>query len=168
MNPDLDAHARECGACAALAERERAVEAGLAALRSSLRESTPPASLERKLLAEFEQTRRGRRRFVVWAVWAAAACVVLVMVFAGVGRRRDEPVARNSDGHAVYYALPGMPPADGNAQVMRVRLPSRELQRFGFRVAGPGEVVEADVIVGRDGLPRAIRVAGPLEQLMEQ
>jgi hypothetical protein len=48
----------------------------------------------------------------------------------------------------------------GDAMVVRVELPIEELRLTGLAVdAGrPGTVVQADVLLGIDGLPRAIRL----------
>jgi len=73
---------------------------------------------------------------------------------AGVGRARDEGVLR-------FVALPtavGLPGLE-SGRIVRVELSTAMLPAYGFDLdpGTPSGVVEADLLVGQDGQPRAIR-----------
>ena len=66
---------------------------------------------------------------------------------------------RQSSFVPLLFSDDALPLAD--APVVRMQLPAEELRLAGVTVQGvsPGASVEADVLLGADGLPRAIRVA---------
>jgi hypothetical protein len=58
-----------------------------------------------------------------------------------------------------FYPLMDTPPPFERGELVRVSLPASALRRAGFEVegAGPDDTVEADVLMGEEGLARAIR-----------
>ena len=86
-----------------------------------------------------------------------------------VSRRATAPRARPAPGEtasprpmAVFVMLPGselMPPAQ-DLQILRVRIPRTRMQSLGWpvNVDRLEERVLADVMVGEDGVPRAVRL----------
>jgi hypothetical protein len=61
-----------------------------------------------------------------------------------------------------FYPLMDTPPPTDGDELLRVSLPVSALERAGFVVAGagPDDQVPADVLVGEEGLARAIRFVG--------
>jgi hypothetical protein len=95
---------------------------------------------------------------------APAASVVAVPNLPAPPRGRERmsaayrAVARAPE--APLVTLAADPPLDGESlQIVRMRVPREALQAFGISVTGPNlsTVVEVDVVVGGDGLPRDIR-----------
>ena len=150
------------------------LDADLAQLRAALRDVTPPPPDEQVLRAQFREHRRkhlenaaveragGSRRLPL----AAAAAVVLAVGAAAVFLPRGEngapatvaAEAPRSAQPAVgafqpLLSSPGLPSSSYN--VVRVRIP---LSAFAV-VPGTaqGGTIEADLLVGEDGLARAIR-----------
>ena len=122
-----------------------------------------------------------RRHVRAW--FAAAALLVLAVTAWRVAGRRPSPAdsaaaveteraraaasqasepARQAGGQeAAFVALPiavGLPALE-SGRIVRVSLPAAELPAYGFIVEPRpiGGAVEADVLVGQDGQPRAIR-----------
>jgi hypothetical protein len=127
-----------------LGEDERQLIRGLEAL-AHLDEGAPP-ELRVRLGAEFQ--RKVRAHPVRWlTVAAAAAVVVLAMVLSPTAR---QPQSTVSPDLASFIPLDSEPVNAGI--VVRVRLPRSALLDEG----GPGEV-EADVLLGEDGLAHAVR-----------
>jgi hypothetical protein len=78
------------------------------------------------------------------------------------GRERMSAAYRAVTGtpEAPLVTLAADPPLEGELlQIVRMRVPREALQAFGISVADPNlaTVVEVDVVVGGDGLPRDIR-----------
>ena len=103
-------------------------------------------------MAEFRAQRaRARRR--TWTAWAGVAAAVVLAV-AGYMRQQEtdrgtaavRPV-QNLDGFVAIGPGPVVEP-DGFAPVVRMRIPSRD-PRAGM--------MEVDVVVGRDGVAKAVR-----------
>ncbi len=73
----------------------------------------------------------------------------------------DEPESLSANDFLVFDYARNLPPAD-STQLMRVRMPRATLAPLGIqlpREARNSEFVNADFLVGSDGVPRAIRVA---------
>ncbi len=58
-----------------------------------------------------------------------------------------------------FYPLMDTPPPFERGELVRVSLPASALQKAGFEVegAGPDDKVEVDVLMGEEGLARAVR-----------
>jgi hypothetical protein len=148
--------------------QERSLNRALRALaEAEPREA--PAYLEQRLLAAF-RARRRRRSLERWGIGAAAvaiaACLALVMLLAP-----HLPGRAPSASPAVAASLPletaefvPLPDADMDlpleeATVVRVELPLSALAAIGMPVtdARSGERIEADILLGQDGLARGVR-----------
>lgn len=73
----------------------------------------------------------------------------------------DEPEAISAKDFLVFDYARTLPPAD-STQLMRVRMPRERLEPLGIplpRETRNDDFVNADLLVGSDGVPRAIRVA---------
>jgi hypothetical protein len=151
------------------------LQAELAQLRAALRDVTAPSPDEQVLRAQFREhlrkhtsnaaaERAGGSRRIPLA--AAAAVVLAVGAAATVFMLRDESAApatvaadAPSDAHPAVGAFqplsssPGLP--SSSYSVVRVRIP---VSAFAV-VPGTAEggTIEADLLVGEDGLARAIR-----------
>jgi hypothetical protein len=153
-------HSRHCETCSAQAVSQRDVSAALAEYSAALGDGAGLGTEARVREAFLKRRRRAGRSG--W-IWTAAAATLLLVTVSMVGvrlRHRTEP-ERN---RRVFYALPGMPlDRDPEARVMRIRVPRSDLRRWGMAVSGTGDLVEAEVLVGNDGLPRGVRVGPTME-----
>jgi len=137
----------------------------LRALRQAERRLEPPAGLEARVLAAFDDRRRqaptgGRSSF---AAMALAAGVLL-----GVGgtvmyyqRTADAPaVPAQQVSESVVFVLEP-PGAEETVRVVRIRVARSALASLGIQTvaAQDGDTVEVDVLVGEDGVARGVRLA---------
>ncbi len=176
---ELRQHLRECPECAARWASERNLDAHLQALREAA-SARPPAEAQcERMMRQFARMHRRRVHAAVrWALAAAAALILAVgvgSVWRGGGPHvlrpagsapetdawADAAEAETPEGSAGYVAVPYAPPlAPGEfVSVVHAELGSVELARMGVFVddLDAGEI-PADVVVGEDGFPRAVRV----------
>jgi hypothetical protein len=124
--------------------------------------------LEEKLLTEFR--RRSRlRRMRSWTstagVGALAAALAVLAWIGPAASRHTAPLldaAVADDAAAGFYALPdadSLPPVESGL-VVRVQMPMASLQLIGFPINPDraSERVEADLLLGQDGLARGVRL----------
>jgi hypothetical protein len=176
----LDAHLGDCAACRELWESERALNVPLSRLRVAFALERSSDHRRVSLMREFDRihgTARSRR--VQWA-FAAAAAVLFVFAL-GLSRPatslsdrtvQDRVAMRLNDDRAGtgdfdetlddggFVEVPYAPPlASGEfVKVVRTELYAAALDRMGVSVpVGNGEF-PAEVVLGEDGLPRAVRV----------
>jgi hypothetical protein len=134
-----------------------------------------PSGVEARLRAEFRRRKR-RRNLRMWApALGLAAAAALALLFSGHANRpatAQKPTAvvvqaiapaADDDSDAGFYPLPeaeGLPPVE-NAMVVRVQLPVSSLQLMGVPIGeeSAGASVQADLLLGQDGLARAVRLA---------
>ena len=161
----LDAHLGSCAGCRARLDRERELTAGLRALAASTAADRPSAALEERLLAAFDAHHAaGRHR---WRPLVAAAAAVLIV--AGVVSRAwdayqeaHHAAAQTAAVSSEFVPWPGaraLPPFE-SGQLVRTELPASVLPLLGLTTTDvTGTTVAADVLVGQDGLARAVRLA---------
>jgi hypothetical protein len=124
-----------------------------------------PPVLEQRLVAEFR--RRGRRRRA-WFSFAGVGAVAAVAVLLWMRPVNTNPTAVPQDTQVLaeeaagFYPLPeadALPPVE-NALVVRVQLPMSSLRLIGLTIdeERAAERIEADVLLGQDGLARGVRV----------
>ena len=120
--------------------------------------------IERAVLAEFDRMRR-RKRGRVWIAAAGAIAASFAAVWLMENRPAREPAASaavEAETEQQFVPIPYVLPPEPyeRVEVVRMRLPVAELIAAGFRMqtADLGAEAEADVIVGQDGRPRAIRL----------
>ena len=178
-------HVEECARCAARMQRAGRLSEGLRAVAAGMARTEAPSRVEARLLTAFRaQTGnpegiRNRRRWIPAATWAAA---IAAMIAAGVFLVRDrapERVERPAP-RAVemalldsassgfegaleegYMLLPGaaqLGAAEG-VNILHVELRRSAMMQVGIEVSPEraDETVQADVMVGTDGLARAVR-----------
>jgi hypothetical protein len=130
----------------------------------------PHANLEQRLLNEFRAYHR-RRRHKWMFVWQSAAVLVLSFALALLLARNTRHVAPSAARNRVQQfdpaALSGFVPLPygesgvplGESVVMRVQLRASDVTALGVSVP-PGntrEQIGADVLIGQDGVARAVR-----------
>jgi hypothetical protein len=133
-------------------------EAGRATPRNA------PEEVEAALRAEFRAHRqRGRRRQISFALIAAS---ILLLMTAALLRVAPKPAPAAARTPGLERTTPFLPMAGREllapmeyGHVIRVRLPRSTMASFGLPVneARAGEMVSADVLLGEDGLARAVR-----------
>ena len=123
-------------------------------LRLEHRSTAAPAHLGARLQERIRW--RGRRRFMMRTAIAAAILLAALMWKPG------QPV--HDPGEAEFVPIPGSEglPVPMGTGVLRVGLPRAALLQFGLKVAPSraAEMVDADFLVGDDGLARAVRFVG--------
>ena len=154
------------------------------------REAPPEVEARLRVQFRSRRRRDAWRRAAVWAVAAAAAMVVFLLVMhqkppapasvhevakqptvvqpeaapvapVKTARRMRRPV-RPQEVVTDFFPLMDPAPPFERGQLLRVELPASAMQMVGLpvredRLADP---VQADVLVGEEGLPRAIRFVG--------
>jgi hypothetical protein len=130
-------------------KNEEILVAGLKALASS-ETSVPPPELEAALLKRLKPA-----RLISWPlVFEFAAAVAILAIAIGTGRA---PKAKESE----FVVVPFVEPIGPNerAQLVRVNVPVGALVKWGLPVNGanPYQRVNAEVVLGEDGLARAVR-----------
>ena len=145
--------------------QQEVVEESLRALRESLRAKRAPGRVEHRLVAAFRERQRNQRQSRRWHWLAAAAAVALILVAVLVLRPDAEAPGQLSPLVAQEVATDYIPvvfgpplEADEFSQVIRISVPRSEMARYGLPVdGGPAARVKADVVLGEDGIARAIR-----------
>jgi hypothetical protein len=177
-------HLKECGNCATRWERHERLAAGLRALGSQMSGVEAPPRLEHRLVSAFRaHSELGdmppRAAWFAVGTWAAAliatAALALFLV-RGHQPERTHRITRSltqlalvdtpSDavGIAAQDGFVPLPNAEELApnetmNVVRVELPRSSVIALGFTIAEEREsdTVQADVMLGADGVPRAVR-----------
>jgi hypothetical protein len=128
-----------------------------------------PLHMEQRLLAEFRKRSRVRRARIWMSAAGVGAMAAAIAVLVWIGPLRAVPGALQQDSvvqadetTADFYPLPdadGLPPVE-SAMVVRVQLPMSSLELIGFPVNQDrdSDPVEAEVLLGQDGLARGVRL----------
>jgi hypothetical protein len=166
-------HLAECSHCAGRWEAEMELSRGMRDVRSAVmrQRSTPDARA--RLMAEFDERQR-HALMHRWLVWGMAAITTLLLVGAlkqvrWTGRgpaprtaqmetdRNAEDLMAENGFVPVPYAAPLAP--GEFVEVVQRELTPAALARMGFEIQSSySSDVTADLMVGQDGLPRAVRV----------
>ncbi|MBI3678866.1 MAG: hypothetical protein HY235_00420 [Acidobacteria bacterium] len=153
-------HLESCGGCRRRLEQERALSSGLAAWACRRREVAAPAAVETAVVAAF----RGRKQKFLkrWPAWAAVPIAAAALLIAVLLWRSDKPqpaapVEMVTEFVPLRYGKP-LEPGEP-IQLIRIQVPQAELLRLGMPVApdSGARLVKADVVLGEDGLAKAIR-----------
>ena len=168
---ELDEHLAGCAACSERLEDERRLTLQLCLAREAAGSLRLSAARRSQLMRKFENTHRSSVQ--PWLKFALAAAALLLLAigllytlrpqkrFAEAG---GDPESLTADGG--FVAIPYVPPlASGEfVSVVRTELQPTALARMGIYVdAGYASSIPADVVVGEDGLPRAVRVVETAE-----
>jgi len=135
-------------------------------LRASV--EVPPADPAREaaLLAAFDAHRARRRQRLSFPAWAAAAALVVITVSLNwivvQPPKAIQPAAPDAPADlSGFVAWPGSsawPPLESGS-LMRVELPVSLLPTLGLSApSSAAGLVPADIVVGQDGLARAVRL----------
>jgi anti-sigma-K factor RskA len=183
---EAHSHAQECESCARQLAEQRALAAALRTAAMEWREIEAPAQVERGLVAAFRsQTDRPERPHrALWLpvlTWASAAAVLVALAVLMLRGGKPEPprhvaprgVELASISTSVnWYAdedvatgdfipLPNAEQVGENedVNVVRMEVPRSAMLAVGLPVSldRASELVEADVMLGSDGLARAVR-----------
>jgi hypothetical protein len=176
-------HLMECAACAARMKRQRELSAALRAVAAGYSRLGAPARVERLLRASFRKqvalrsgtpVRHGWRPVVSWAAAAAMLTGVALITIQGGRPGANQPAAAKHVEMAVantaadlpsdydgFIPLPnaGKLPDTEDMNLVRVEVPRSAMIALGLEVSPEraSEMVEADVMLGPDGLARAVR-----------
>ena len=176
-------HLLECPACAARMSRHRELEAGFRAVAAGFRRVEAPPRVEARLRSAFRvhtgrESRTLSRRWIPAATWATAFAVMFALA-AVLVRPRQPEAARPRVQHTVELAtLRSQTDADGfvplpgaagvaaddaadedDVNLVRVAVPRSAMIALGFDVSSDRaeELVQADVMLGSNGVARAVR-----------
>jgi hypothetical protein len=144
---------------------------------------TGSPELERRVIAAWEALQLSKRRSqqprparLIWAVGAVAGAVLLAVALrsqratsipAAPAPGAATPMSQSTPAaHAVMTWAVDPALETETLQLVRVRMPRLALQAVGVVVSGPNTdgLVEVDVVLGEDGLPRDIRRVALLRQ----
>ncbi|MGB7762009.1 MAG: hypothetical protein WBL61_19415 [Bryobacteraceae bacterium] len=168
----FDTHLAACPSCAARWAAERPVTAGLRLLAAEMKHVSAPPRVEARLVRAYRERYRRRvpapREVHRW--WAAAAALLLVAGALSMGVRQPPSlVAANSavapagieEEEGAFLPLPNAAgfPQDEDVDLVRVELPRSATTALGMPASddSDAESVEAEVLVGPDGMARAVR-----------
>jgi hypothetical protein len=141
------------------ARGEEWLESALRELADADAQVQAPAHVGQSLRAAFRSHARRPERRTRGLFWLAAAAAVLAAWTVVQQRVPDATVqTTESDEESFLPLVEGDPLAGLDAvQVVRVRLPGSVLARLGGPATASDEPVDAQVILGQDGIARAIR-----------
>jgi len=139
---------------------EDQVLAALKALAAHDREREAPEQLEGRILEAFRRksARRSWRQSAMWSLAAAAG--IAVAIFLAFPREHVVPVATTPrEITTEFFPLMDVQLPFERGQLLRVMVPAGTLRTVGLPVNEDRltERVQADVLVGEEGLARAIR-----------
>jgi len=183
---ELRDHLSSCPSCAAGWEQQRSLTLALAKAREAAHDRRPAMARREQLMQQFAAAQRPRYSFArTWLATAAALVLAVGLGYVLLDRdtapqRRGpsttasvapaakeqtavDPASNDDDG---FVPVPDAPPlASGEfVSVVQTELQAPALARMGIYVdASFGPEVPAEVMVGEDGLPRAVRVIGAIE-----
>jgi hypothetical protein len=162
--------------------RHRELEAGFRAVAASFRRIEAPPRVEARLRSAFRQqagseNRATSRRWIPAFTWAAAFATMLALAAFLVRGRQPEPVrpavqrtvelamvqpqADLAD-YSDFIPLPnssGVAADEDDVNLVRVEVPRSAMMALGLEVNADRaeELVEADVMLGSNGIARAVR-----------
>lgn len=170
---DLDRHALHCEACEAWWHEQRAAAAALTVLTRALEREVPDERLEPPLRAAYRRVQAGpppapraRRWPPAWAAAAAALGVAASLWWDRVPVANETPAAWPA-GDMVVSLRSGEPSGSlEGGHIVRVRLSGPALVALGIPLDEPRRVaaVEADMLIGYDGVARAVRLPAQITQ----
>lgn len=163
--PSLRQHLAGCGRCTVHLQQQQNLTRGLCALARTT-EGVPATDLEDRLMEAFRaQVEVDVDVQAPWRAMLGAAAAVLLVVASLVFASRDFERAhdRTVAADAEFVPWPGVAalPQFESGQLVRTELPASVLPLLGLEPASgvTAEIVMADVLIGQDGLARAVRLA---------
>ena len=180
---NLKRHLRECSRCRDRWDEEQSLSAELRVMRAGAWARSRPEGRREAIMRQFELEHGNiMSRSVMLAVGLAA--ILLLTVALGLVWRNSRPAAiaqdpttsatgnefeagvlaklpEDGDFVAVPYA-PALAPGEF-VRVVRTELRPNALARMGIYVDASLSEMPADVVLGEDGFPRAVRVLGDVQ-----
>lgn len=179
LGSDLHEHLAGCAACSAHMARQRELTLGLKRVAEQASALKAPARVEERLLRAFRAQHNlavplARNRWLVGARWALAACLLFAAGFLLSNSRQPAPprvglvaadlapdaemAAAEADGFIPLPNAERLGPND-DVNVVRMEVPRSTMVELGFAESADRDAdrVEADVLLGSDGLARAVR-----------
>jgi len=172
-------HLAECPDCSVRLARHRELEAGFRALAASSRRLGAPARVETRLLKDFRRqagtpSRGPARRWIPVLTWAAALAAMVALAVFLVRPREPEAVRpashrgiemamlqpqEDSDGFIPLPNSAGVAADGDEVNLVRMEVPRSTMIALGLDVSADRaeELVEADVMLGSNGIARAVR-----------
>ncbi|PYT26767.1 MAG: hypothetical protein DMG57_20620 [Acidobacteria bacterium] len=184
LQPDaqLQKHLRECPRCTDRWDDEQRLSAELRTMRDAA--SSRSEVRREAIMREFELAHGTVMRRSVKLAFSIAAILLLTLALGQVWRnhRPADTIAQNPGSSAPgnefeasvltnvpedddFIAVPYAPPlAPGEfIRVVRTQLRPNALARMGIYVDASLSEMPADVVIGEDGFPRAVRVLGDIQ-----
>src|SRR5262245_30825691 len=174
-------HLAECPACAQRLDRQNQLRAGLRAMAGEWNRIQASPRIEEGLLAAFRAQagtlaplKVRRMPGLAWVAALAATLAIGVIVMRDRHQPKHLATAQNLESAALestdglagttddgFVPLPGaaqLPPAE-DVDLVRVELPRSAMRQIGIEVSPEraSEKIQADVMVGADGLARSVR-----------
>lgn len=162
-SPGLQAHLAGCDRCSAHLRQQENLTRGLRALARGV-DAVPAPGLEERLILAFREQVEVNTR-MPWRTMLGAAAAVLLVVASLLVASRDFRRAhdRAAAAESEFVPWPGAAtlPRFESGQMVRTELPASVLPLLGLEPAAgaTGDTVMADVVIGQDGLARAVRLA---------
>jgi hypothetical protein len=173
-------HLLECPACTARMSRQKELHAGLRAVAAGERRTAAPDRVEARLLAAFRQqsglpAHRISGRWTPTLAWTAAIAAMLLLGVLLVRDCQPQPALvaashsiemASADSQGEFEGFIALPNSAGLAadteddvSLVRVAVPRSAMLALGLDVSEDraGELVEADIMLGSDGVARAVR-----------
>jgi hypothetical protein len=176
-------HLHECRPCASMVSSQRGLIQGLRGLAAESRSIQADQRVENRLLAAFREDSgfvvERRNRWIPVLTWAAAAAVLLILGVFLTRDRNPQPVRRATPLTELavvqmpsssvtlagfggeFVRLPNVAEIDATEELNLVRLemPGSALIALGLPlgVERASESLQADFILGADGMARAVR-----------
>ena len=180
LGADDHPHLRDCAACVSRMNRQRELAAGLRAVASEYRRVAAPARVETRLLAVFRSQAgihvpASRRRWIPVLTWVTAFAGVIALAAFLVMQRHPEPapvtrgvelasLVNPVESQGDYEGFIPLPNAERLAEndevnLVRVEVPRSAMIALGLEVnpEQAADLVQADVMLGPDGIARAVR-----------
>ena len=162
----VESHVEGCRTCTARLQRERELSSGLKAVAGLTAAARPTAEMERRLLDAYAVMHAQASRTRTYSrVWRAAAAVLLIAAGLSTWSVWDVPrtgppdVARGLFDEFMPLPIASALPALESGVIVRIELSVAALPRYGVAIPDtPRREVQADLLVGQDGQPRAIRL----------
>lgn len=161
----LSSHMRGCDACAAAWREQISLREAIQAAREVGRDHRASEFRRGQLMRQFDQVHGKRNRWRLIPIAAAAAILLAALSvshprFTGTGPSGSEVAsAVQEDMSDEFVPVPYTAPlAQGErTEVVRTELSSAALGRMGISAPVLEDPVPADVLLGQDGVPRAVR-----------
>ncbi len=161
MPEEARAHLNSCANCLEIWGRQRELTAALTGLLAQARDSSASLAVKTAVVGALPSRLPTGRR--AWTPLLALAAALMLAVAGGwylqpMVRQVAQPPSRGM--YTDFFPLSTVTlDRQESSQLVRIRLPRREMRRFGLPVSEELErsSIEAEVLIGQDGIARAVR-----------